>query len=97
MGDGSKRQKGLILCTDNFTLQENVKLVNILILKFNIKPTIQKEKDKYRIYINGNCLLKIKPFILPFFDPSMLYKINDTDTGSILNSSNLSNRDPIKN
>ena len=40
MGDGSKRQKGLVFCTDNFSLQDITKLVNILIIKFDIKPTI---------------------------------------------------------
>ena len=76
MGDGSKRTKGLILCTDNFSLQEVVLLVNILILKFDINPTIQKEKNKFRIYINEKSLIKIKPFILPYFVDHFLYKIN---------------------
>ena len=76
MGDGSKRTKGLILCTDNFSLQEVVLLVNILILKFDINPTIQREKNKFRIYINGKSLMKIKPFILPYFVDHFLYKIN---------------------
>lgn len=76
MGDGSKRAKGLTLCTDNFSLQEVVLLVNILILKFDINPTIQKEKNKFRIYINEKSLIKIKPFILPYFIPSMFYKLN---------------------
>ena len=76
MGDGSKRAKGLVLCTDNFSLQEVVLLVNILILKFDINPTIQKEKNKFRIYINGKSLMKIKPFILPYFVDHFLYKIN---------------------
>ena len=76
MGDGSKRAKGLVLCTDNFSLQEVVLLTNILILKFDINPTIQKEKNKFRIYINGESLMKIKPFILPYFVDHFLYKIN---------------------
>lgn len=76
MGDGSKRAKGLVLCTDSFSLQEVVLLVNILILKFDIKPTIQKEKNKFRIYINEKSLIKIKPFILPYFVDHFLYKIN---------------------
>ena len=76
MGDGSKRAKGLVLCTDNFNLQEVVLLVNILILTFDINPTIQKEKNKFRIYINGESLMKIKPFILPYFVDHFLYKIN---------------------
>ena len=73
---GCKRAKGLILCTDNFNLQEVVLLVNILILKFDINPTIQKEKNKFRIYINEKNLIKIKPFILPYFVDHFLYKIN---------------------
>jgi hypothetical protein len=76
MGDGSKRAKGLVLCTDNFSLHEVVLLVNILIIKFDIKPTIQKEKDKFRIYLNEKSLIKIKPFILPFFVDHFIYKIN---------------------
>jgi len=76
MGDGSKRAKGLILCTDNFNLQEVVLLINILIIKFEINPTIQKEKNKFRIYINEKSLMKIKPFISPYFVEHFLYKIN---------------------
>jgi rRNA maturation endonuclease Nob1 len=76
MGDGSKRAKGLILYTDNFNLQEVVLLVNILIIKFNLNPTIQKEKNKFRIYINEKSFIKIKPFILPFFVDHFLYKLN---------------------
>lgn len=75
MGDGSKRKKGLILCTDNFSLQEVVLLLNILIIKFDINPTIQKEKNKFRIYINEKSLIKIKPFIIPYFVDHFLYKI----------------------
>lgn len=55
MGDGSKRKKGIILCTNGFTLKEIIILINILIIKFNINHSIQIEKKKYyRIYINGN-------------------------------------------
>jgi len=75
-GDGSKRNKGITLCTDNFTLQEVVLLVNILIIKFEINPTIHKEKDKFRIYINNKDLIKIRPYILPSFVEHFLYKIN---------------------
>lgn len=75
LADGSKRAKGLVLCTDNFSLQEIVLLVNILIIKFDISPTIQREKNKFRIYINEKSLIKIKPFILPYFVDHFLYKI----------------------
>lgn len=95
MGDGSKRAKGLILCTDNFSLQEVVLLVNILIIKFDINPTVQKEKNKFRIYINEKSLMKIKPLILPYFIPSMFYKIDKTSTRPTINNFSLSNKGTI--
>ncbi len=77
--DGAKRsakREGITLCTDNFSLQEVVLLINILIIKFNISPTIHKEKNNFRIYINKKDLMKIKPFIEPHFVDHFLYKIN---------------------
>lgn len=62
-----------IMVTDNFTLSEVIILINILIIKFNINPTLHKNEDKYRIYID---LYKIIPFILPHFHPSFYYKLN---------------------
>jgi len=32
------------LCTDSFTIQEVVRLINILIIKLRINPVIHKEK-----------------------------------------------------
>lgn len=75
MGDGAKKNKGITLCTDNFTLKEIILLINILIIKFDISPTIHKEKNNYRIYINKKDLYKIYPFIKPYFIKDMLYKI----------------------
>jgi hypothetical protein len=39
-GDGSKRNKGVALITHGFTLKEVILLMNILIIKFDIQPTI---------------------------------------------------------
>jgi hypothetical protein len=74
MGDGIKRNKGVTLCTDNYTLPEVVLLINILIIKFDIKPTLHKEKNNYRIYINRADLNKIQPHLLPHFVDHFLYK-----------------------
>ena len=75
MGDGSKRNEGVTLCTDKFTLPEVVLLINILIIKFDINPTLHKEKNNYRIYINKVDLNKIRPHLLPHFVDHFLYKI----------------------
>lgn len=41
-GDGSYRRGGLVLCTDNFTIQEVVLLMNVLVVKFQLDVTTPK-------------------------------------------------------
>jgi hypothetical protein len=36
MGDGSARSHGLVLCTDSFTIPEIVKLMNVLLIKYQL-------------------------------------------------------------
>jgi len=53
-GDGSRhRELGLKLHTDSFTPQDIVRLMNCLLLKFNIKSSLMKgsRKDQWVIYI----------------------------------------------
>ncbi len=50
MGDGSKRNKGLVLCTDGFSVQDVALLLNILVIKFDISPTLQMDTGRPRIY-----------------------------------------------
>jgi hypothetical protein len=47
MGDGAKRNKGVILCTDNFSLKEIILLINILKIKFDIDCTIHNDNNKH--------------------------------------------------
>ena len=77
MGDGSKRNNGITLCTDSFSFKDVVNLINILNIKFNINSTIHMDKLKPRIYINKKELLKILPFIKPYFVDHFLYKIEN--------------------
>jgi hypothetical protein len=51
MGDGSKYNEGIRLCTESFSLMDQIHLMNIMRIKFNISPTLHKEKSKYRISI----------------------------------------------
>lgn len=76
-GDGAKRNKGgIVLCTDYFSLKEVVLLMNLLLIKFNIKSTVHVDNGKARIYINKLELNKIKHLIKPYFVKSFLYKIS---------------------
>lgn len=76
MGDGAKRNKGIILCTDCFNIKEVVLLMNILLIKYDIKSTIHYDNNRPRIFINKKELKKIIPFIKPYFVKHFLYKLN---------------------
>lgn len=45
MGDGAIRNQGLILCTDSFTLQDNVKLMNVLKIKYGLNTSIHMDNN----------------------------------------------------
>lgn len=53
-GDGSSRNKGVCIITYGYTLPEVVILLNIMIIKFNINPTIYSYETKWdsKIYKN---------------------------------------------
>lgn len=75
-GDGMASKKGLVLCTDSYSLDEVVRLVNILIIRYNFTCKIRFHKDnQYRIYISEKSLESLKRIVLPFLDNSMLYKL----------------------
>lgn len=75
MGDGAKHNKGIILCTDGFTIIEVILLMNIIRIKFDINPTMYQTKNRPRIHIFKRDLLKIRPLISPYFVEHFLYKI----------------------
>jgi len=75
MGDGSKERHGLIICTDS--IENVVRLINVLIIKYRIECTIKvRDQDKYRIYIREGSMPLLRQIIKPYMCSSMLYKIN---------------------
>ena len=78
-GDGSfVRGGGLYLNTQSFTFLENVQLINVLIIKFNCKCSIHKQRGLPVIYISARTMKKLVPLLTPHFPASMLYKITNT-------------------
>jgi hypothetical protein len=90
MGNGFKRGKGIVLCTDSFRLNDVILLMNILKIKFDIDSTIEfrysinpyDRKTKLnngnkiaRIIINKYNFNKIKEKIRPYFTNDFLYKL----------------------
>ncbi len=76
MCDGSRSSnKGLVICTDNFTIFNVVKLMNVLLIKWNIKSSINYYNGKPRIYISRLETLKLRELIKPYMCAHFNYKI----------------------
>jgi LAGLIDADG DNA endonuclease family len=68
MCDGSRGTGGgFILCTDSFTIQDVVRLINVLIIKYNLNCSIQYYNGLPRIYIYKNQFNKFKSIVAPHF------------------------------
>lgn len=77
MGDGAKLNKGLILCTDSYTVQEVLKLMNVLKIQYDLNTFIQGIKNKRsRIYILQESMPKLINIVKPYMLKSMLYKLH---------------------
>ena len=67
MGDGANLNKGLVLCTDSYTLQEVVTLINVLKIKYDIDCTIQGiNNNRPRIYILAESMGKLRLLVKPY-------------------------------
>lgn len=60
MGDGGLKSKGIYICTDSYT--HVVRLMNVLIIKYDLKCTLHESSNKsgYRIYISIKSFSKLK-------------------------------------
>jgi len=81
MGDGNAERSGLIICTNSFTLQEVIKLMNVLLIKYGLNSNIREKKQinktEYMIYIKQNSMPLLRSIVNPYMHSSMLYKINN--------------------
>lgn len=77
MGDGGFKSKGIYLCTDSYSIQDVVKLINVLILRYDLKCTLHVSSSGhgYRIYISRNSVGKVVEIVKPHLIPSMYYKV----------------------
>jgi len=76
MGDGSIERHGLILCTDSYSIEDVVRLMNVLIVKYSLDCTIRTHREnQYRIYIQQNSMTLLVKIVSPYMHSSMLYKL----------------------
>ena len=82
MDDGTWiKDRGIKLCTDNFTLSEVKFLVDILTTKYKLKVSIVKTGilNQYGLYIPKSNLHILVPIVSPFMHPFFRYKINNME------------------
>jgi len=76
MDDGYKSGKGLYICTESFTLDETILLVNILKSKFGLNCSYHKVSNGNRIYIFSTSKEKLINLVQPYFLPHFYYKLD---------------------
>lgn len=86
MGDGTKAGNAICLQTQSFTVEECVFIISILIHKFNLNCNIHMQRKQPIIYISAKSMKKIKSRLLPYFVPSMVYKLNIKYSSDVANS-----------
>ena len=80
MGDGYFTEGSLKICTDNFTKDEVLKLIEVLDVKYGILATINKRTNpdgavKWRIRISKLSMDKLISLVRPHIISEMLYKL----------------------
>lgn len=76
MCDGSKNRAGLVFCTDSYTIHDVVKLINVILIKWDIRTTLKYSGGKPRIQVNNKELMKIRVLVSPHIFAHFMYKVN---------------------
>jgi len=76
MGDGSAKQYGLILCVDSYSIVEVVRLMNVLLIKYNINSRLRYHTPTQPlIYIRQHSMFILQELVKNYMVKSMMYKI----------------------
>jgi hypothetical protein len=71
----SDADNAIYLKTQSFTIKECVYIISILIHKFDLKCNIHLQRNQPTIYIYVKSMIQIRHKLVPFFLPSMIYKL----------------------
>lgn len=76
MGDGAVKRTGLVLCTDSYSIEDTVRLLNVLVIRYKLECTLRiYRENQYRIYIRQNSLVSLVNIVSPYMHYTMLYKV----------------------
>jgi hypothetical protein len=78
-GDGSVQRHGLIICTNSYSLEDVVRLMNVLMIRYRLECNLRLKRQtagkiEYLIYIRQDSMPLLRTIVTPYFHPSMLYK-----------------------
>ena len=77
MDDGVKRNKGLVLCTDSFSISDVVRLSNVLRIKYGLNTIITGfTNNKPRIYILPESMPNLIKLVKYYILKSFWYKLH---------------------
>lgn len=83
MGDGQSSRHGLILCTNSFSIQDVVRLMNVLMVRYKLECNIRElrrssGKVEYMVYIKHGSMSLLRTIVKSYMYPSMLYKLENS-------------------
>lgn len=76
MDDGYANQKTLFICTDCYSYESVLNLRNHIENNFNLKFSIVKHENYYRLRLSQCDLLRFKELLNPYIIESLKYKLN---------------------
>lgn len=74
-GDGTKNRHGLTISTESFSVEDTVRLLNVLMIRYRLDCSLHKHSIGYNIYIKENSMPLLRTIVQPYMHNSMLYKL----------------------
>jgi len=77
MDDGTKVSKGLKLCTNSYSYEDCLLLLEVLHINYKLKASVQSAgvPNQYNVYIWKESMPSLREIISPYIIPEMKYKI----------------------
>jgi len=78
MGDGSTERHGLIICTDSYSIEDVVRLINVLIIRYRLECTLRHHTPTQpRIDIRQRSMPLLRTIVRPHMHSSMANKLGE--------------------
>jgi len=77
-GDGYRQGSALVICTDSFSVEEVVRFMTVLYVRYDIDSTLYYNSiGKPRIYIRASSMPTLRDLVRPHMHQSFMYKLEE--------------------